>query len=222
VSDPKRLEGDTVTRAAISQFERDAGRKSVLTEFDQHWFEGLTFPRDKVMTAWRAGQIPYVRMLSHAGSAYGQGNPPEQYPGDYSLQNVVDGKFDAPLRSWADAARDTNIPILIEFGVEENNDWGPWAGDWNGAGLVNGYGDPTFPDGPERFRDAYQHLVTLFRTEGATNVTWFFHVDSWYAPRVAWDTYANYYPGDDYADWIGVSVYGWQGSGPDNGIPTFE
>jgi hypothetical protein len=62
VSDPKRLGGDTVTAAAIEQFEQAAGRKPVLAEFDQHWFEGLQFPRDKVMTVWRSGQIPFVRM----------------------------------------------------------------------------------------------------------------------------------------------------------------
>jgi len=78
-------------------------------------------------------------MESHAGSPYGQGNPPEQFPTDYSLQNIIDGKFDQQLKAWADAARDTNIPILVEFGVEENNDWGPWAGDWNGAGTTTGY-----------------------------------------------------------------------------------
>jgi hypothetical protein len=222
VSDPRRLEGDTVTTAAIQQFEQEAGRSTIWAEFAQHWFEGLTFPRDKVMTAWRAGQIPYVRMESHAGSPYGQGNPPEQFPGDYSLQNIIDGKFDPQLTAWADAARKTNIPILAEFGIEENNSFGPWAGDWNGAGVTAGYGDPTFPDGPERFRDAYRHLVTLFRNEGATNVTWFFHVDTWYGPRLPWDTYANYYPGDDYVDWIGLSDYGWQGTGPGGGIPSFE
>jgi hypothetical protein len=135
---------------------------------------------------------------------------------------MIDGKFDTPVRAWADAARDTDIPILLEFGIEENNSFGPWAGDWNGAGQTTGYGDPSFPDGPERFRDAYRHLVTLFHEEGATNVTWFFHVDTWYGPRLPWDTYANYYPGDDYVDWGALSVYGWQGAGPNNSIPSFE
>jgi hypothetical protein len=209
VSDPRRLEGDTVTTAAMDRFETTAGRKTVLSEFSQHWFLGLDFPRDKVMTVWRHGQVPYVRMEAHAGSPWGQGNPPEQYPGDYSLQNIIDGKFDTRLRAWAAAARDTNIPLLLEFGIEENNDWGPWAGDWNGAGMTNGYGNPAFPDGPERFRDAYRHLVTLFREQGATNVTWFFHVDTWWGPREPWDTYGNYYPGDDYVDWLGLSLYGW-------------
>jgi hypothetical protein len=221
VSNPRRLEGDTVTKAAIDVFQADVGHSTVWSEMAQHWFLGLGFPADKVRTAWQANQIPFIRMFAHAGSPYGVDNPPEQFPGDYSLENIAGGRFDAGLKAWADAARDTNIPILLEFGVEENNDWGPWAGDWNGAGQTS-FGDPALPDGPERFRLAFRHLVGLFRAEGASNVTWFFHVDSWYQPRAWWDTYANYYPGDDVVDWVALSVYGWEGTGPNNGIPTFE
>ncbi len=220
VSNPKRLEGDTVTTDAIRQFDEDAGHTTIWSEFDQHWFEGLQFPRDKAMTVWRAGKIPFVRMLPHAGSPFGQGNPPEQYPGDYSLQNIIDGKFDAQLKAWADAARDSNIPLLVEFGTEANASE-PWTGKWNGAGETTGYGDPTFPDGPERFRDAYRHIVTVFRGEGATNVTWFFHVVQQFRPEPAWNTFANLYPGDEYVDWLGLSTYGLPNL-PDGSYQSFE
>lgn len=218
---PSQLEGDTVTTAAIDDFATLAGRRPVVTAFVQHWFKGLGFPRDKVMTAWRAGGVPYVRMHAHSGSPFGVGNPPDQFPGDYSLQNIIDGKFDAKLRPWADAARDTNIPLMMEFGDEENADWGAWSGTWNGAGETTGYGDPTFPDGPERFRDAFRHLVTLFRQEGATNVTWVFHMVEWFAPNSSWETFANYYPGNDYVDWLALSLFG-ENILPDGGLASFE
>ena len=221
VSSPTRLEGNTVTRAAFEDFARLAGRRPVIASFVQHWFEGLDFPRMKVMTVWRAGAIPYVRMHPHSGSPFGEGNPPEQYPGEYSLQNIIDGRFDAELRAWADAARDTNIPLIIEFGDEENADWGPWGGIWNGGGETSGYGDPTFPDGPERFRDAYRHIVTLFREQGATNVTWVFHMVEWFAPNRPWETFANYYPGSDYVDWLALSLFGLNIL-PDGGLASFE
>jgi glycosyl hydrolase family 26 len=88
-----------------------------------------------------------------------------------------------------------------------NDGWGPWNARWNGASQTDGYGDPAYPDGAERFRDAYRHIVSLFREEGATNVTWFFHADS-YAPHEWWNTLDWYYPGDDYVDWLGISNYG--------------
>ncbi len=218
---PRNLEGDTVTRQAIDQFDNDSGRAAIWSEFDQHTFEGWDFPRDKVSTVWRSGKIPFVRLWTHSGSPYGNGNPPEQYPGDYSLQNIIDGKFDPQLKAWADAARDTNIPILFEFGTEANAYWGPWAGIFNGAGTTTEYGDPTFPDGPERFRDAYRHMVTLFRNEGATNVTWFFHMTQWFAPNYPWESFANYFPGDAYVDWLGLSTYG-ENNLPDGSVMSFE
>jgi hypothetical protein len=218
---PSQLEGDTVTSGAIEDFASQAGHRPVVIAFVQHWFKGLEFPRDKVMTVWRAGAVPFVRMHAHAGSPYGQGNPPEQLPGDYSLQNIIDGKFDARLRTWADAARDTDIPIIANYGDEENADWGAWAGTWNGGGTTTGYGDQTFPDGPERYRDAFRHLVTLFREEGATNVTWVFHMVEWFSPNPPWQAFANYYPGDEYVDWVALSTFG-EPNQPDGSTSSFE
>jgi hypothetical protein len=218
---PDQLEGQTVSRAGVDEFVNVAGRRPVVVSFVQHWFKGLDFPRDKILTIWRAGAVPYVRMHAHSGSPFGVGNPPEEYPGIYSLQNIIDGRFDDALRKWADAARASNIPIIMEFGDEENADWGPWGGFWNGAGETRGYGDPTFPDGPERFRDAYRHMVTLFRTEGAANVTWVFHMVEWFQPNRSWESFANYYPGSDYVDWLALSLFGLNNL-PDGGLGTFE
>jgi len=218
---PSQLEGDSVSASAINDFATAAGRRPVIVSFVQHWFEGLGFPRAKVLTIWRAGAIPYVRMWPDSGSPFGTGNPPPQFPGTYSLQNIIDGQFDAQLKAWADAARDSNIPIVMEFGDEENADWGAWGGVWNGGAATTGYGDPSFPDGPERFRDAYRHLVTLFRNEGADNVTWVFHMVEWYAPNQSWETFANYYPGNDYVDWLALSLFGLN-TLPDGRLGSFE
>jgi hypothetical protein len=204
---PREFSEDHVSVAKIDAFTRLAGRAPVWVYLAQHWHKGLQFPREKVLAIWRHGQLPYIVFQPDSGALYGPGKP-QQYPEQtYSLQHILDGDFDPQLRAWADAARDLEIPILMEFGTEVNDDWGPWNGKWNGAGQTDGYGDPTYPDGPERFRDAYRHLVTLFREEGATNVTWFFHADS-YGQSEDWNQLHWYYPGDDYVDWVGISDYG--------------
>jgi Glycosyl hydrolase family 26 len=198
---------DVVTTDKIDQFEQEAGRKLVWVYFTQHWFKGLEFPLQTVLLIWRHEEIPFVRLQPHSGFFYGNG-PPQQYPEQhFSLQHIIDGQFDPQLRAWADEARNTNIPILAEFGTEIEDAWGPWSAVWNGAGRTDGYGDPSYPDGAERYRDAYRHIVTLFRQEGATNVTWFihfagFHYSDW------WNDPKWYYPGDDYIDWLGISNYG--------------
>ena len=102
---PDQLEGQTVSRSGIDEFVDVAGRRPVVVSFVQHWFKGLDFPRDRILTIWRAGAVPYVRMHAHSGSPFGIGNPPEEYPGIYSLQNIIDGKFDASRRLGRGATR---------------------------------------------------------------------------------------------------------------------
>ena len=44
-------------------------------------------------------------------------------------------------------------------------------------------------------------------------MTWFFHVNGGSSPNEEWNSMKSYYPGDDYIDWIGVSIYGPQRPG---------
>lgn len=89
----------------------------------------------------------------------------------------------------------------------------PWSGRYDGAGATS-FGDPTWPDGPEHYRDAYRHIIDIFRQEGATNVTFVFQtntIDGGYLPGSYWEPFQqmkHYYPGDDYIDWLGLSAAG--------------
>lgn len=198
---------DYVRASRINDFQALVGHKIVWAYFSQFWFKGLGFPREDVLTVWRNGQLPFIRFQPVSGYLYGP-PPRQEFPEQhFSLQHVIDGQFDEQLRGWARAARDLEIPILMQFGLEINGAQGPWNARWNGAGQTDGYGDPGYPDGAERYRDAYRHLVALFRGEGATNVTWFFHFDS-YRQYDWWNELKWYYPGDDTIDWIGLSNYG--------------
>jgi Glycosyl hydrolase family 26 len=204
---PPTVTEDDVQAAKIDEFVRRAGHRLAWAYFTQNWYRGLAFPRDRVLTIWRSGAVPYIAFLPDSGVFYGTGAPQEYPERRFALERIIDGDFDRPLRAWARAARDSNIPVLMSFGAEVNDEWGPWSARWNGAGETAGYGDPAYPDGAERFRDAYRHVVTLFRAEGATNVTWFFHADT-SPPLDWWNTLGWYYPGDAYVDWLGISGYG--------------
>ena len=128
----------------------------------------------------------------------------------YTLERILSGDFDEALERCAEEARDLGFPIMIEFGPEANGSWFPWSGAWNGRGG-DAYGDAAIPDGPERFRDSYRRIAGIFRRCGARDVTWVFHIAAAAAPREAWNAARHYYPGDDWVDWIGASVYGAQG-----------
>ncbi len=191
-----------VTAQRIRDFESLAGKNITWACFSQLWFEGMDYPADAIHAIAGEGVIPYVRMQPRSTR---QEYVPETV---FTLDRIIAGDFDVELRQWARDAKADGIPICVEFCVEVNGEWFPWNGFWNGGGTTDGYGDPAYPDGPERYRDAYRHVIDLFDEERTDNITWFFHATSYSEPAQEWNKPKYYYPGDDYIDWVGVSVYG--------------
>jgi hypothetical protein len=68
----------------------------------------------------------------------------------FTLQRIIDGKFDDDLVRWAHDANRVHIPIIIDFGAEMNGDWFPWSGILNGEEKKDGYGGGG--GGPSRSR----------------------------------------------------------------------
>jgi hypothetical protein len=208
----------------VKLVERVTGRKVSFVTFTIPWGQGLAFPVG-VKQIWQAGYVPLLRLFNFPTLDYDPAAlPPSQYPGPYPMSAIAGGKFDDQIRAFADAARATDIPMSFELGTEVNNPH-PWSGQFDGAGQMS-YGDPSWPDGPEHFRDGYRHFVDIFRQEGATNVTFFFHVDTVFGYATGTSTepfeqYRWYYPGDDYVDWMGLSVYSHPNK-PDGSNFTFE
>lgn len=193
---------DTVTLERIQDFEALAVKQVSWVYFSNNWVGGIKFPQEAVKTIHGYGRQPFIRMM--ALSSYDRICPDTLY----TLQRIIDGDFDEELKAWANDAKAADFPLMVEFGTEVNGEWFPWNGAWNGGDTLAGYGDPSLPDGPERFRDAYRHIIELFRGQGVGNVTWVFHVNCENIPDESWNRMASYYPGDDYIDWIGISAYG--------------
>ncbi len=57
---------------------------------------------------------------------------------------------------------------------------------------------------------AYRHIVDQVRAKGATNIQWVLHLNNYSEPQEVWNLAAQYYPGPEYCDWLGLSVYGTQ------------
>lgn len=200
---------DIVTAKRISDFEALVNKNIVWAYFSNNWYNHIQFPTSEVNTISSSGKIPFIRIMPRTNFDEGGPDP------NYTMQKIIDGYFDAELTQWAIDAKNTNIPLLVEFGTEVNGNWFPWNGQYNGAGETSSYGDINIPDGPERFRDAYRHIIDICNTNGLHNISWFFHIDAYGEPNVEWNKIENYYPGDQYIDWLGVSIYGPQESNED-------
>ena len=90
---------------------------------------------------------------------------------------------DAYLRRLAASLANTKTPILLRFASEMNGDWLAWNGN------------------PELYKEKWR-LVTRVMREMAPNVA------------MVWCPYAtpvrnidDYYPGDEWVDWVGVNIY---------------
>jgi glycosyl hydrolase family 26 len=187
-------EEDCVSAERIRAFEQLAGKRIAWAYFSDNWFDGIEFPAEKVRAIWSVHHtIPFIRLMARANWDEGCADK------TYALAKIAAGRFDAQLRAYARSAAETAIPLMIEFGTEANGNWFPWSGACNG--------------GPARFRAAWRHVVSLFRAEGASNVTWVLHLDAQGEPAARWNRLAAYYPGDRWVDWVGLSAYGPQQPG---------
>ncbi|MDR3322133.1 MAG: glycoside hydrolase family 26 protein [Synergistaceae bacterium] len=181
---------DAVTAERVRAFTDLAG-EIVWAYVSFHWDDGLEFPWEACRELHGQGVVPLVGIM----------------PERYTLAAILRGEFDDEIASCAEAVRSLGFPIMMEFGPEANGSWFPWSGAWNGRDGDE-YGEKNHPDGPERFRDAYRRVVGIFRASGALDITWVFHISSSGSPKDAWNSASYYYPGDEWIDWIGASLYG--------------
>ncbi len=203
---PGQLTGQEsgVTLNDLLAYEKFAGKKAAWVYFSNEWFESREFPLSTVSWIRDYGSVPFIRLMLRSSSEQNKEEPV------FKPQSIIDGEFDTDLQAWSRSARDFGHPLLVEYGTEMNGQWFPWNGIWHGGGETSNYGEPSVADGPERFRDAFRHIIQICRNERAENITWVFHINANDIPNEEWNSFENYYPGDEWIDWIAVSLYGTQ------------
>ncbi len=191
------INGDSINAARVKNFTRTAGKDVAVVYFGQNWFDGIKFPAKEVQDIYSLGSIPFVSLLPR--SSY------RQFRRDsiFSMDNILYGDFDREITQWAIDAKNSGIPLMLDFAPEMNGNWFPWSGEYN-------FYDGNIKTAGKMYRDTYRHIVDIFRSVGATNITWAFHPNGGSSNQAEWNNMKRYYPGDDYVDWIGVSIYGSQ------------
>ena len=110
-------------------------------------------------------------------------------PTDASVAAIAAGTYDEYLRTYADRVRDFGHAVVIGFGHEMNAPWYSW-----------GYGHTA----PGTFVAAWRHVVTLFRDQGAQNVTWLWTLQ---ADEPGTGPVRDWWPGAQYVTWVGIDGY---------------
>ena len=137
-------------------------------------------------TGWlQPFDVSFARMLrAHGIIPYVQIDPTAA-----SIPAIAAGTYDDYLRSYADSVSDFGHAVVIGFGHEMNAPWYSW-----------GYGHVP----PSTFVAAWQHIVRLFRAEGAENVTWLWTLQ---ADQTGTGPVASWWPGAQYVNWVGIDGY---------------
>src|SRR6266496_3694410 len=99
------------------------------------------------------------------------------------------GEQDFPVGNLNVIWRHGSLPLVF---------WSPWDRPYEEE------------KGPETFRKAFRYVVDRVRARGASNIKWMFHTNNYPYPYETWNCAPAYYPGSDYVDWLGLSVYGQQ------------
>jgi hypothetical protein len=185
---------DVIEQKDLISYQQTVGKKAAWVYFSHNWFRDRSFPAQTAGWIRDNGSIPFIRLMLRNSEIL---NTAEAV---FTLDRINNGDFDQDLRAWAKSAKEFGTPILIEYGTEVNGRWFSWNGAWNGGAGT----------GPKKFREAYRRIIRLSREEGADNLHWVFHVNYNDDPSEYWNRLENYYPGDEWIDWLGVSVYGAQ------------
>ncbi len=188
-------EEDDITLGDVTSYESAAGRSVAWVFFSNNWYRSRDFPIGKARWIRDHGSVPFIRlMLRHNSNELHPSDGPDK---SFSLQRIARGDFDADLRAWGRTAAHFGTPLLAEYGTEMNGFWFSWNATHNGH-----------KSGAALFRRAYRHIIDVTRRQGATNISWVFHVNDTDQPHRPWNRLERYYPGDSYIDWLSTSVYG--------------
>jgi hypothetical protein len=194
---------DAVALETIEEFEQMVGKHQAIIASSSYWGE-QSFPSANLQMVWRHGSLPLV-FWSPWDRPYEQKAGPDRF----GLSAILAGAWNRYIDDWADAAREFGHPLIVSFGDEMNGDWFPWSGVYYGGGKRIP-GRPNEWEGPGLFKRAYRHVVDRVRARGARNIQWMFQTNNYSFPMDTWNFAPAYYPGSDYVDWLGLSVYGQQ------------
>jgi len=120
----------------------------------------------------------------------------EDFEEESILPLIAGGKYDELIKRTAAEVREYSKPVLIRWGHEMNGDWYPWAG-------VNN------ENSPDNYISSFRRIVNIFQETDALNARFIFSVNYEDVPGKSFNRFENYYPGSEYADFLGLSVYNW-------------
>ncbi len=180
-------EGGLTNLTAVNKIEQQNDLNFDIISLYLAWTDESisNFPHDLMKSIYSKEAIPMITWEPWASTLAENDSNEELKAEKKVFQNIINGKFDSYIRDFAQILKSYNKPIFLRFAHEFDNPQYPWSGA----------GDNT----ANEFKTAWKYVHDLIKKEGAHKVilVW----NPWKA-----DSMAEYYPGDQYVDWIGITL----------------
>jgi cell division septation protein DedD len=178
---------------AVTKFEQLAGKNLSIVNFSAPFANCSSscsfynFPATEFSNIRSHGAIPLFSWGSQSIPLPSNLSEP-----NFQLSDLISGRYDSFIRSFATAAKNWGHPFFLRFNWEMNGNWFAWMEGVNG----NQTGESV---------TAWRHVHDIFTEVGATNAKWVWcpNVD----PDHRFRSLSSVYPGDQYVDWTGLDGY---------------
>lgn len=180
---PKTLEG-------VVELEETLGTTFPLIHVYAAWGDrpDQQFPVRVMKAIWDLGSVPVVTLEPWLTDFESSDHPNLPLRNDRDrggLAAIARGNYDFYIDAWARDAAEFGRPFFFRFAHEMNDPYRyPW-GPHNNSVL--------------EFLEAWRHVHQRLQAAGATNVIWV------WSPHLGYNYY-EFYPGDNYVDWVGTGV----------------
>jgi len=201
------------------------------------WHDGWNyqpFSRLYCDICYAMGKTPVITWQLRFKRKYVLGNEKMYFLDEFNAQLTDEGselyRYAAQfLEEAGDCAEKHNGQLYLRFLHEMNLDFGyDWTGFMNGGGedkisyvldeksgwWVKKEGEDGIPDGPQRVTATWKNLYRMVQERGKGRVKLIWCPEAHpeikagsALEKATWNTFENYYPGDEYVDMIGFDVY---------------
>lgn len=143
------------------------------------------YPQDSLLQGiYSSGAMPMITWEPWA-ALFNRTTANEELAGEQRIFSYIrSGFFDDYLHQFANRIKALERPVFIRFAHEADNPAYPWSTTGNNT--------------PDAFKAAWKYVWHFFAQEGVNNVIWVWNP---WRPGAA----ADYFPGETYVDWIGVT-----------------
>lgn len=111
------------------------------------------------------------------------------------MYDILAGEYDVFLNDYAKIIADFKHPVLFRLLNEMNGDWCVYSAFHTGKDTLI-------------YKNVYKYIYSIFEKQGANeNTIWIWNPNEGSFPNFQWNHALMYYPGDEYADLIGMTAY---------------